>query len=203
MSSLSKQKKRCSKPGGVLSLTLILTSLSATISGGLTYPICSLEQASPAQRTLRSSEGARVSSPNTVPKLRTHIVADDKAVPRPVKLKVGVALIVDTKDIVFSGRVQLDTYAFFLKERSDLKKKSLGFLGSSLLGPDYDKEDIQISEINDLQDGDENTRRRIAVYCFKVCLEKLHQCLTFYRWNSYFLRRMSICLCRFSIVSLV
>lgn len=119
-----------------------------------------------------------MSSPNTVSEPRPHIVADDEAIPRPVKLKVGVAMIVDTKDIVFSGRVQLDTYAFFLKERSDLKKKSLGFLGSSLLGPDYDKEDIQISVINRLQDGDENTRRRIAVYCLKVCLEKLLICLT-------------------------
>lgn len=117
-----------------------------------------------------------MSSPNTVPEPRPHVVADDEAIPRPVKLKVGVAMMVDTKDIVFSGRVQLDTYAFFLKERSDLKKKSLGFLGSSLLGPDYDKEDIQISVINSLQDGDENTRRRIAVYCLKVCSEKLLIC---------------------------
>ena len=67
-----------------------------------------------------------------------------------------------------SGRLQLDTYGFFLREGAMYKSKALGKLARDILGPEYGKENVSVGRINRLQTGDATTRRALALYCLKV-----------------------------------
>ena len=67
-----------------------------------------------------------------------------------------------------SGRLQLDTYRFFLREGAGYKSKALGKLARDILGPEYGKENVSVGRINRLQTGDATTRRTLALYCLKV-----------------------------------
>jgi DNA polymerase delta subunit 1 len=82
----------------------------------------------------------------------------------------------ESKEITMEGRVQLDMLQHIQKEHKlsqySLNSVSLHFLKEQ-------KEDVHWTVMRTLQDGTEETRRRIAVYCLKDCylplrlLEKL------------------------------
>mmetsp|Transcript_739 Transcript_739/g.1441 ORF Transcript_739/g.1441 Transcript_739/m.1441 type:complete len:1016 (-) Transcript_739:25-3072(-) len=82
----------------------------------------------------------------------------------------------ESKEVTMEGRVQLDMLQHIQKEHKlsqySLNSVSLHFLKEQ-------KEDVHWTVMRTLQDGNEETRRRIAVYCLKDCylplrlLEKL------------------------------
>jgi DNA polymerase delta subunit 1 len=82
----------------------------------------------------------------------------------------------ETKEINMEGRIQLDMFQHIQKEHKlshySLNSVSLTFLKEQ-------KEDVHWTIMKDLQEGSEENRRRIAVYCLKDCylplrlLEKL------------------------------
>ena len=70
----------------------------------------------------------------------------------------------DTKEINIEGRVQFDMLQIILREHK-LRSYSLNSVSAHFLGEQ--KEDVHHSVITQLQNGDEFTRRRLAVYCIK------------------------------------
>ena len=70
----------------------------------------------------------------------------------------------DTKDINIEGRVQFDMLQIILREHK-LRSYSLNSVSAHFLGEQ--KEDVHHSVITQLQNGDEFSRRRLAVYCIK------------------------------------
>jgi DNA polymerase delta subunit 1 len=70
----------------------------------------------------------------------------------------------DSKDINIEGRVQFDMMQIILREHK-LRSFSLNSVSAHFLGEQ--KEDVHHSVITQLQNGDEFTRRRLAVYCIK------------------------------------
>lgn len=70
----------------------------------------------------------------------------------------------ESKIINTEGRMQLDLLQFIQREFK-LRSYTLNAVSSHFLGEQ--KEDVQHSIITDLQNGDSETRRRLAVYCLK------------------------------------
>ena len=70
----------------------------------------------------------------------------------------------DSKDINIEGRVQFDMMQIILREHK-LRSYSLNAVSAHFLGEQ--KEDVHHSVITQLQNGDEFSRRRLAVYCIK------------------------------------
>jgi DNA polymerase delta subunit 1 len=70
----------------------------------------------------------------------------------------------DSKDINIEGRIQFDMLAIILREHK-LRSYSLNSVSAHFLGEQ--KEDVHYSLISELQEKDEFTRRRLAVYCLK------------------------------------
>uniref|UniRef100_A0A3Q2LNK9 DNA polymerase n=1 Tax=Equus caballus TaxID=9796 RepID=A0A3Q2LNK9_HORSE len=70
----------------------------------------------------------------------------------------------DTKVVSMVGRVQMDMLQVLLREYK-LRSYTLNAVSFHFLGEQ--KEDVQHSIITDLQNGNEQTRRRLAVYCLK------------------------------------
>lgn len=70
------------------------------------------------------------------------------------------------KDISIDGRVQFDLLTAIQRDYK-LSSYSLNAVSAFFLGEQ--KEDVHHSIISDLQHGTDETRRRLAVYCLKVC----------------------------------
>uniref|UniRef100_G3U0E8 DNA polymerase n=1 Tax=Loxodonta africana TaxID=9785 RepID=G3U0E8_LOXAF len=70
----------------------------------------------------------------------------------------------DSKVVSMVGRVQMDMLQVLLREYK-LRSYTLNAVSFHFLGEQ--KEDVQHSIITDLQNGNEQTRRRLAVYCLK------------------------------------
>jgi DNA polymerase elongation subunit (family B) len=70
------------------------------------------------------------------------------------------------KDITIDGRVQFDLLTAIMRDHK-LSSYSLNAVSANFLGEQ--KEDVHHSIITDLQNGNAETRRRLAVYCLKVC----------------------------------
>lgn len=68
------------------------------------------------------------------------------------------------KEITIEGRVQFDTYQAIQRDHK-LSSYSLNSVSAHFLGEQ--KEDVHHSEISKLQDGNAESRRRLAVYCLK------------------------------------
>jgi DNA polymerase delta subunit 1 len=72
----------------------------------------------------------------------------------------------DSKDTPMDGRLQLDVLQFMQREHK-LRSYSLNAVCAQFLGEQ--KEDVHHSVITELQNGTPESRRRLAVYCLKVC----------------------------------
>ncbi|KAL6944574.1 DNA-directed DNA polymerase delta [Hanseniaspora osmophila] len=70
----------------------------------------------------------------------------------------------ESKTINIEGRLQLDLFQFLQREYK-LRSYTLNAVSAHFLGEQ--KEDVHHSIITDLQNGDSETRRRLAVYCLK------------------------------------
>eukprot|EP01135_Chromosphaera_perkinsii_P002643 Nk52_evm11s226 gene=Nk52_evmTU11s226 len=70
----------------------------------------------------------------------------------------------ENKDISIDGRVQFDVFQILQRDHK-LSSYTLNAVSAHFLGEQ--KEDVQHSIITDLQNGNEQTRRRLAVYCLK------------------------------------
>ncbi|XP_039267108.2 DNA polymerase delta catalytic subunit-like [Styela clava] len=73
----------------------------------------------------------------------------------------------ETKHVNIEGRVQFDVFVALLREQK-LRSYSLNAVSFHFLGEQ--KEDVHHSIITELQEGNEQTRRRLAVYCLKDAL---------------------------------
>ncbi|CCE62608.1 hypothetical protein TPHA_0C04580 [Tetrapisispora phaffii CBS 4417] len=69
-----------------------------------------------------------------------------------------------SKNVNIDGRLQLDLLQFVQREYK-LRSYTLNAVSAHFLGEQ--KEDVHYSIITDLQNGDSETRRRLAVYCLK------------------------------------
>eukprot|EP00882_Tetradesmus_deserticola_P012278 GHRQ01013012.1.p1 GENE.GHRQ01013012.1~~GHRQ01013012.1.p1 ORF type:complete len:524 (+),score=217.75 GHRQ01013012.1:79-1650(+) len=69
------------------------------------------------------------------------------------------------KDLTIEGRVQFDVYMALQRDHK-LSSYTLNAVSAHFLGEQ--KEDVHHSAISDLQNGNAETRRRLAVYCLKV-----------------------------------
>lgn len=69
-----------------------------------------------------------------------------------------------SKNVNIDGRLQLDLLQFVQREYK-LRSYTLNAVSAHFLGEQ--KEDVHYSIITDLQNGDSDTRRRLAVYCLK------------------------------------
>eukprot|EP00301_Raphidiophrys_heterophryoidea_P014617 c23049_g1_i1.p1 GENE.c23049_g1_i1~~c23049_g1_i1.p1 ORF type:complete len:1142 (+),score=357.53 c23049_g1_i1:43-3426(+) len=73
----------------------------------------------------------------------------------------------ESKEINIEGRVQFDLLQVLQRDYK-LRSYSLNSVSAHFLGEQ--KEDVHYSSITDLQNGDAQTRRRLAVYCLKDAL---------------------------------
>ena len=73
----------------------------------------------------------------------------------------------DYKEITIDGRIQFDLLQAIQRDHK-LSSYSLNAVSAHFLGEQ--KEDVHHSIISDLQQGNAETRRRLAVYCLKVSL---------------------------------
>lgn len=72
----------------------------------------------------------------------------------------------DSKETPLDGRLQLDLLQYMQREHK-LRSYSLNAVCAQFLGEQ--KEDVHHSVITELQNGSPESRRRLAVYCLKVC----------------------------------
>jgi DNA polymerase delta subunit 1 len=72
----------------------------------------------------------------------------------------------ESKEVNMEGRVILDMFQIMQREHK-LSSYSLNAVSAHFLNEQ--KEDVHYSIITELQNGDSETRRRLAVYCLKVC----------------------------------
>jgi len=70
----------------------------------------------------------------------------------------------ESKDIAIFGRVQFDVLQIIQRDHK-LRSYTLNAVSAEFLGEQ--KEDVHHSIISDLQNGNDETRRRLAVYCLK------------------------------------
>lgn len=73
----------------------------------------------------------------------------------------------ETKHVNIDGRVQFDVFVALLREQK-LRSYTLNAVSFHFLGEQ--KEDVHHSIITELQEGNDQTRRRLAVYCLKDAL---------------------------------
>lgn len=73
----------------------------------------------------------------------------------------------DSKETVLDGRLQLDILQLMQREYK-LRSYTLNSVCAQFLGEQ--KEDVHHSAITELQNGTAESRRRLAVYCLKVCI---------------------------------
>lgn len=71
----------------------------------------------------------------------------------------------DFKEITIEGRVQFDLLQAIQRDHK-LSSYSLNSVSAHFLGEQ--KEDVHHSDISKLQDGNAESRRRLAIYCLKV-----------------------------------
>ena len=71
----------------------------------------------------------------------------------------------DSKTINLEGRLQIDMLQVMIRDHK-LRSYSLNSVCAHFLGEQ--KEDVHHSIITDLQNGNDETRRRLAIYCLKV-----------------------------------
>ncbi|TVU48426.1 hypothetical protein EJB05_08062, partial [Eragrostis curvula] len=71
----------------------------------------------------------------------------------------------ESKDVTVEGRVQFDLLQVAMQRDYKLSSYSLNAVSAHFLGEQ--KEDVHHSIISDLQNGNSETRRRLAVYCLK------------------------------------
>ena len=71
----------------------------------------------------------------------------------------------DYKDITIDGRIQFDLLTAITRDYK-LSSYSLNAVSAHFLGEQ--KEDVHHSIISQLQNGTDESRRRLAVYCLKV-----------------------------------
>ena len=71
----------------------------------------------------------------------------------------------DSKAINLDGRLQIDMLQIMQRDYK-LRSYSLNSVCAHFLGEQ--KEDVHHSIITDLQNGNDETRRRLAIYCLKV-----------------------------------
>lgn len=71
----------------------------------------------------------------------------------------------DFKEITIEGRVQFDLMQAIQRDHK-LSSYSLNSVSAHFLGEQ--KEDVHHSDISKLQDGNAESRRRLAIYCLKV-----------------------------------
>jgi DNA polymerase elongation subunit (family B) len=71
----------------------------------------------------------------------------------------------DFKEISIEGRVQFDLMQAIQRDHK-LSSYSLNSVSAHFLGEQ--KEDVHHSDISKLQDGNAESRRRLAIYCLKV-----------------------------------
>ena len=71
----------------------------------------------------------------------------------------------DSKDTVLDGRLQLDMLQYMQREHK-LRSYTLNAVSAQFLGEQ--KEEVHHSDITQLQNGDAENRRRLAIYCLKV-----------------------------------
>lgn len=76
----------------------------------------------------------------------------------------------DSKETALDGRLQIDILQYMQREYK-LRSYTLNSVCAQFLGEQ--KEDVHHSVITDLQNGTPESRRRLAVYCLKVCLQQL------------------------------
>ena len=74
------------------------------------------------------------------------------------------------KEITIDGRVQLDVLTAITRDHK-LSSYSLNAVSAHFLNEQ--KEDVHHSKITELQMGTDESRRRLAVYCLKVCFHQL------------------------------
>ena len=72
----------------------------------------------------------------------------------------------DSKETALEGRLQLDVLQYMQREHK-LRSYTLNSVCAQFLGEQ--KEDVHHSVITELQNGTPESRRRLAVYCLKVC----------------------------------
>lgn len=63
------------------------------------------------------------------------------------------------------GRIIMDMYPMFNRHNSGKNRLKLKHVAKKYLQKGEEKDDVQYTEINFLQEGDEITRRRLAKYC--------------------------------------
>lgn len=73
----------------------------------------------------------------------------------------------DSREFTIHGRVVMDMLQLIIREHK-LRSYSLNSVSAEFLG--QQKEDVHYSIISDLQRGNEQTRRRLAIYCLKDAL---------------------------------
>jgi DNA polymerase delta subunit 1 len=77
----------------------------------------------------------------------------------------------ETKEINLEGRIQFDMLQFLIREHK-LRSYTLNSVSAHFLGEQ--KEDVHYSIISQLQEQDEYSRRRLAIYCIKDAYLPLH-----------------------------
>lgn len=70
----------------------------------------------------------------------------------------------DSKEINLNGRLQMDMLLVMQRDHK-LRSYSLNSVSAHFL--EEQKEDVHHSIISELQNGNEETRRRLAIYCIK------------------------------------
>ncbi len=77
----------------------------------------------------------------------------------------------DSKAVNLDGRLQMDMLQVMRRDYK-LRSYSLNSVCAHFLGEQ--KEDVHHSIITDLQNGNDETRRRLAIYCLKVFFILIH-----------------------------
>lgn len=97
----------------------------------------------------------------------SHVVADhSKLRIRDASFSSKAYGTYEYKEITIDGRIQFDLLQAIQRDHK-LSSYSLNAVSAHFLGEQ--KEDVHHSIISDLQYGNEETRRRLAVYCLKAC----------------------------------
>ncbi|KAI8903729.1 DNA polymerase family B-domain-containing protein [Gorgonomyces haynaldii] len=91
-------------------------------------------------------------------------ITDNKTVAKDTRFSSKAYGTRDTKDINIEGRIQFDMLQVMQRDYK-LRSYTLNSVCAHFLGEQ--KEDVHHSIITDLQNGNDETRRRLAVYCLK------------------------------------
>lgn len=94
-------------------------------------------------------------------------MTDQKTLMRKTKMSSSAFGTHDSRSFSMHGRIIFDMLQLITREYK-LRSYSLNSVSAEFLG--QQKEDVHYSIITDLQNGDEQSRRRLAVYCLKDAL---------------------------------